>query len=562
MTAEKKAIQPNWRGTRVVSVALMAMLVAACGREPATDPAPPQVRRLTQSQYRNIIADVFGTSIKIPGRFEPELRANGLVAVGSGIATITPAGFEQYEQMSRSIAAQVVSSEHRERLLPCQPNDAKAPDDECAREVLAKYGRLLFRRALTEEELTSRVEIAHDTAKRLEDFYAGLELALSSVLVSPSFLFRREAVEPDPDEPKRYRLDGYSKASRLSFFLWNTAPDDELLSAAERGELHDKKGLERQVERLLQSPRYQAGVRAFFTDMLALDDMHGLAKDPVIYPAFTNVVAEHAREQTLLTILDLLVTRNEDYRKLFTTRKTFMSRSLGSIYQVPVRAESGYEPYEFAADDPRAGLLTQISFLAQHSHPGRSSATLRGQAVRKLFLCQEVPAAPANVNFTVVQETDNPDYKTARDRLTAHRTDPACTGCHEFIDPIGLALENFDGAGRFRRAENGVPIDASGTIDGIPFQDSIGLGQALHDLPLTTSCLVDRMFAYGVGYAPRSGDHEWRDYLKNKFREDGYRVPQLMRRIALSDAFYAVTFSKGGRDVSIASRSIEQENRS
>lgn len=567
MRTETRSIRSGLRGLRLCGAAAVLITMVGCGGEPATEAAPPQVRRLTQEQYRNIVADVFGAKIKIPGRFEPELRSQGLVAVGAGIATITPAGFEQYDQMARSIAAQVVGPDHRDELLSCQPADAKAPDDKCAAEVLSKYGRLLFRRALTDEEVSSRVSIANAATEELGDFYAGLELSLSSVLASPSFLFRRETVEPDPNDSNEPRLDGYSKASRLSFFLWNTAPDEQLLSAAEKGELHDKKGVQREVERMLASPRYQTGVRAFFADMLALDDMHGLAKDPVIFPAFTNVVAEQAREQTLLTITDLLVTQNADYRELFTSRKTFMSRSLGAIYQVPVRSETGFEPYEFPADDPRAGLATQISFLAQHSHPGRSSSTLRGQAVRQRMLCQEVPPAPANVNFTVVQETDNPEYKTARDRLTAHRTDPACTGCHEFIDPIGLALENFDGSGRFRSQENGSPIDASGTLDGVAFQDSAGLGKALHDLPQTTSCLVDRTFAYAVGYSPSGGDREWMEYLKSKFSDDGYRFPQLMRRIALSDAFYTVKLkeqaAEPAQSAAVApSSTADQENQS
>src|SRR5690606_19721099 len=144
----------------------------------------------------------------------------------------------------------------------------------------------------------------------------------------------------------------------------------------------------------------------------------------------------------------------------------------------------GWSPYVFPAEDnpkagDRAGLLTRVSFLALHSHPGRSSATLRGKAVRELILCQEVPTPPANVDFSVVQDTDNPQFKTARERVLAHQTDAACASCHRITDPIGLAMENFDGSGVFRAMENGVAIDASGVLDGLDYGDAVGLGEAV-----------------------------------------------------------------------------------
>jgi hypothetical protein len=201
---------------------------------------------------------------------------------------------------------------------------------------------------------------------------------------------------------------------------------------------------------------------------------------------------------------------------------------------------AGWQPYEFPEGDPRSGLLTQLSFVALHSHPGRSSPTLRGKAVRELLLCERVPAPPNNVDFSVVENTDNPKFRTARDRLTAHRSNPTCAGCHAIMDPIGLALEDFDTAGEFRTTENGAPIDASGTLDNAPFKDAAGLGKVLHDDPASSSCLVRRVYEYGVGRTPEKGEALWLNDLTQHFAQDGYRIPELLRRIATSDAFYRV----------------------
>jgi hypothetical protein len=519
-----------------------AVALAACGpSEPPTAGAPPQAERLSEAQYRQSISDIFGPDIKVAGRFEPGIRKNGLLAVGDSVIAVSPAGFEQYDSMARGIASQIVDEKHRQALIPCTPIDSKKADAACARQTLGKYGRLLFRRPLTETELAGPAAMAGTAADTVGDFYTGLTYGLAQLLDSPNFLFRKDAVELDPDNQGKFRLTAFSKASRLSFFLWNAPPDDELLRAAESGEIQTRSGLAKQVDRMLASPRLEAGVRAFFIDFLDFDKFDALAKDPMIYPVFSTKVARDAEEQTLRTITDALITRDGDYRDIFTTRRTFMTRNLGIVYRVRVASEHGWEPYEFPAGDQHAGILTQLSFTELHSHPGRSSATLRGKAVREILLCEQVPMPPANVNFTVVQETNNPVYKTARERLTAHRTDPTCAGCHKLVDPIGLGLENFDGAGAYRDLENGAPIDASGDIDGIHFSNAAELGKAIHDDPAAVSCLVESVFRYAAGRDFDKGEKEWRGWIAKQFVADGYKLPALLRRIATSKAFYAVT---------------------
>jgi hypothetical protein len=178
----------------------------------------------------------------------------------------------------------------------------------------------------------------------------------------------------------------------------------------------------------------------------------------------------------------------------------------------------------------------QIGFLTTHSHPGRSSPTRRGRALRELLLCQLVPDPPSNVDFSIIEDP-NAHFTTARERLTAHRSDPACAGCHRITDPMGLSLENFDGAGQFRSTEKGAVIDASGSLDGVSFKDASGLAKAVHDNPATVSCLVNRVFSYGMGREPMPGDKKLVSYFQSTFAQDGYRVKALMRTLATSRAF-------------------------
>ena len=499
--------------------------------------APGAVRRLSQAQYRNIIADVFGPNIKVGGRFEPDMRLDGLLAVGASSVSVTASGLEDYDKIARSISSQVVSEQHRATLIPCKPAKDTDADEACAKQFLADAGKLLYRRPLTATELQSRVKIANESAKKLKSFYAGLSTSLTTMLESPLFLFRQDVAEADPAHAGQYRLDGYSKAAQLSFLLWDSAPDPDLLVAAEKGELHTEQGLSKQVDRMIASPRLASGVRAFFSDMLGFDEFTTLAKDALLFPKYTSRVAIDAQEQTLRTITDLLVNRKGDYRDIFTTRKTFLTPQLASIYGVPLpTTDGGWKAYEYPEGDARAGVISQVSFVALHSHPGRSSPTLRGKAIRTTLLCQKVPDPPGNVNFTVVQDTANPQYKTARERLTAHATEAMCTGCHKLIDPIGLGLETFDSAGGVRATENGAVIDTTGELNGKKFSDASGLAKAVHDDPAATSCVVERAYAYALGRAPNKSDAAQLDGLKKDFAAGGYKFPDLLRRVAMSEA--------------------------
>jgi hypothetical protein len=379
-------------------------------------------------------------------------------------------------------------------------------------------------------------------AKQLSSFYDGLGFSLASMLVAPEFLFRIETTKADPAGGRT--LDDYSRASRLSFFLWNSQPDDELLRAAASGELSTPEGLSGQVDRMIASRRFEAGVRGFFGDMLHFDVFDHLQKDGTIYPRFTANVTREAEEQTMRTLVDLLVTRKGDYRDIFTTRKTFLTPSLAAVYNLPLPRTTApmefgsWQAVELSEGDPRAGILTQIGFTALHSHPGRSSATIRGRAVREVFLCQKLPDPPPNINNAAVEDLANPMFKTARDRLTAHRDNPTCAACHRMMDPMGLSLETFDGAGAFRSTENGAVIDTNGDLNGVTFKNAVELGKVLHDQPLVSTCVARRAVDYGLARQSAAPEREWLATVTKSFEQSSYRIPDLFRKIATSPEFY------------------------
>lgn len=558
--SRRPRILGGWR--RAVPWGRMSLGIAACATvliatpsltvraekaglvEPSVYGGPATVRRLNEAQYKRSIQAVFGSGISIPGRFDPPLREEGLLAIGDGTATVSSSVLEQYELRAREIAGQVLAEDKRKAVVGCEPKVPTAFDEGCAAQFLGAKGRLLFRRPLSRLELANVMKVSRDAARASGDFYQGLRIGLSRLLVSPYFLFRIEQTIADGRAKGGQRLDDYSLATRLSFFLWDAPPDEELLQAAASGKLTQPMELERQVDRLVSSPRFAEGVRAYFEDMLAYEQFNGLTKDQAIYPKFSAQVANDAKEQALLTIVDLLVANNGDYRDLFTTRKTFLNRNLGALYKVPVEdgGFNGMVPYTFAPEDRRAGILTLAAFLMlDPTHEGRSSPTIRGKTVRELLLCQKVPPPPANVNFAVVQDVNNPDHKTARDRLTAHMENPVCAGCHALTDPIGLGMENYDGLGAFRTHENGAAIDASGKFEGKRYTGLLELTQLLHDSPSVPQCAVQRVYEYGVGRQATPQEQTWLAYANQRFAGNGYVFRRLMRDIALSQPFRTVS---------------------
>lgn len=533
---------------RAVALALIGALVwtpallAWSADETVSMGGPQTLRRLTENEYKRSIAQIFGPKIAVPGRFEPPVREDGLLAIGSSQVVVTPSGFEQDMVRAREISAEVLSEQNRAQVLSC-PSTSPVFDATCTTQFLSKYGRLLFRRPLTDSELESQIGVVRHATEASGSFNKGLESGLSGLLISPSFLFRIETTVADPAGGGEH-LDDYSLASRISFLLWDAPPDEQLLDAAGNGGLRSNAGILGQVDRMMASSQFEQGARAFFFDMFAYDQFDGLSRDPALFPIFNPRLRNDAEEQSLRTVIDHLITERKDYRNLFTTKKTYLSRSLGALYGVPVSYEAfdGWMPYTFGPNDPYAGLLTLPAFLMlDPSHEGRTSPTIRGKSLRTQLLCQNVPPPPGNVNQAIAQDTSNPLYKTARDRLKAHQSNPVCAGCHAITDPTGLAMENYTAVGQWRAQENGAPIDASGTFEGKPFRNFLEFEEIVARSPALPNCLVQRVYEYGVGRKIAVGERDWVKSLDQRFADEGFRFPTLVRDIAGSAAFRTVS---------------------
>jgi hypothetical protein len=516
----------------------LLFLFACKGEEKAAPPIPfPEIeaneaalKRLTKEQYENSLRDVLGADLALPSAVEPDIAAAGLLAIGASRTTISAWGVEQYESAAFSIAAQIMDDEaRRSSLVPCRPVDTA--DDDCTRAFVSQIGFRLWRRPLLEEELEALVAIARDAATTLGDFYDGLEFALAALLQSPHFLYRAEIGSAGS-------YDDFELATRLSFFLWNTTPDDQLLTAAEAGELATEEGIAREARRMIESDRAREGVRRFFTDLWRLYRLDALNKDPTLFPHFSTDLGDHAREETLLGIEHHVFELDGDYRDLFTTEHTFVNRHLAALYGVRAPVREGFGKVSLSREDGRRGFLGQVSFLGLNSHPAASSAVLRGLFVRTVLLCHPIPPPPVELNTALPEPTET--ARTLRERNVIHLENPSCAGCHNRMDPIGLGFENFDGIGRWRTEDNGAVIDASGELDGSAFQDAWELSQAVRDHPDLPRCLVESMYEYATGTETIEGERPLIDVLSQRFSQSGYRIEALLFDIVTSPGFRQV----------------------
>ena len=520
----------------MVRFALPALLVVACfGCEedpPPTEdgsafesfePGPVALRRLTRVQYARVVRDLFGPDVVVPDLAEPDVAQGGLLSVGASDTSFSARGVESLEDGAFAIAEQALATpESIERLVPCAPDGIV--DSDCSAAFVRTLGLRAWRRPLTDDEVARIAGIADTAAEALDDFHAGLHYAVAALLQSPFFVFRAEL-----------ELDGYELAARLSFFLWNAAPDDTLLAAAASGTLATDEGLRAQARRLLGSRRAREGVRNYFTEQLGLYRLDRLHKDPTLFEHFNTQLGPDAREETLRVIERIVFDDDTDFREVMTTRDTFLNPRLASLYGVPAPVRGGFGDARLPADGGRGGLLTQASFLNLQSHAVSSSATLRGAFVREVLLCQEIPAPPVNVDTSIPEPTG--EKVTLRDRVEEHMGSESCAGCHRLTDPIGLGLENFDGIGRWRTHEYGGRIDPSGDLDSVPFDDALMLGTVVRDHPAFAPCVVRTLVRYATGRPEIPEELPALETLSERFADSGYRVKSLLEEIVLSPLF-------------------------
>ena len=460
-------------------------------------PGPASLRRLTQPQYANSIRDLLGEDVNVPGGFEADTVLSGFASIGAALTTVSSSAAEKYEAAAMTIAEQVLGDPaRRSRVVGCTP--AGPGDEACARSFMASFGRRAWRRPLSTEEIDRYVALAKQAGTSLNDGWKGLTYALAGVLQSPNFLYRVELGTAVPGMANVRAFDDWELATRLSFFLWNTTPDDALLDAAQNKKL-TAGGLRQQALRLLDSPRARVAVKAFFHELLRLDGTEDLEQSPANFKEVTATLGAAMREETLRFLEDVVLSPAGDFRQAFDAPSTFVNKELATLYGLPAPAGTDFQKVALPDDGLRLGLLGQSSFLALNAHETTTSPTRRGKFVRESVLCHEIPAPPPDVDASLPPDPPGGGPRTMRERLAVHNG-PTCTPCHERMDPIGLAFENFDAIGKFRSQDAGKPIDASGDIDGVTFKGPRELGAVLRAHPDLETCLVRSVYRYAMGH--------------------------------------------------------------
>jgi len=363
----------------------------------------------------------------------------------------------------------------RRKIISCLPSSA-AEQRPCARAILSRLARHAYRRPVDETDTSALMEI-FETGLSQAGFEAGIERAIRALLVSPKFLFRVEPDPPGATARKPYKLGDFALASRLSYFLWSSLPDESLLASAERGELSDPAELERQARRMLADPKSRALVDNFAGQWLELRKVARIKPDNRIFPEFNANLRLAMGRETELFVADAL-RRNGSILELLDSGHTFLNERLAEHYGI--ESVRGTQFRRVALEDPRrGGLLGQGSILAVTSYPNRTSVVIRGKWVLENLFGMPPPPPPPDI--PELEEAAPPGQElTVRELLTLHSQSPSCSGCHIRMDPIGFALENFDAIGRWRDSENGEPIDASGELPGgVRFDGPAELRKAL-----------------------------------------------------------------------------------
>ncbi len=422
----------------------------------------------------------------------------------------------------------------RSRILVCYPA-VPDEDDACARRVLTTFMRRAYRRAVNNDDLKGPLQI-YRKARREADFDGGIEAALSAVLVSPQFLFRIERDPPDIASGTAYRISDLELASRLSFFLWSSIPDDELLDIAIRGELGQPEMLERQVQRMLADDRSRSMITNFAGQWLHLRNLDSAAPDGRLFPDFDDNLRQSFRRETEL-LFESVLREDRSVLDLITADYVYLNERLAKHYAIPHIYGSRFRRVALDDDSQRGGLLRHGSILMVTSYATRTSPVIRGHWVMKNLLGMEPPPQPPNV--PALKENNVSANLPIRQRLVQHRADPTCASCHDLMDPVGFALENFDAVGRWRDFEDGKPVDAAGGLpDGSEFSGVAGLEQALlKRREMFVSTMVERLLTFALARGIEYYDAPAIRKIVRDAEDDEYRFSSLVLGIVNSTPF-------------------------
>jgi len=501
------------------------------------DPGRFVIRRLTKTEYGNTLHDLFGVEPSIADGLPDEVSGEGY------LNSLSPLQLEQYLMIADRVLDRIVAPEDApptavQTRLFGEPAAPQTGSREAAREVARSLARKAYRRPPTEAELDVLVEAFELGRQNDFGYEQSLHLMLKAALVSPQFLFITPAGEVE-SSTGIVPLDDYQLASRLSYLLWATMPDDELTALADSGSLHQPEILEAQVERLLQDRRSRALFDGFGAQWLGVGGLESQVFDPAVFPRMTAEMREAMYDEARL-FFESIVRENRSVIDFVDADYTYLNGTLASIYGLEETVTGSEMRRVHLSDGNRGGVLGMPGVLAATSFPNRTSAVKRGVWVLEQVLGEHVPAAPPSVPALEEQDQGTVASLSLRERTELHSTNPVCANCHQMLDPIGFGLENFDAIGRWRdRDGNGEAIDAAGVLPGGerfsgPKELNAIIAGRIGDLARN---LAEKLLAYALGRRLEGYDEIVVDELMHEIAADGYRMQTLISAVVASYPF-------------------------
>jgi hypothetical protein len=493
-------------------------------------PAAP-LRRLSRVQYDNTVHDLLGDTTQPAMAFQAE-EVLGTYSGAAALARVSPIAADQYRSAAENLAATAVKN--LSALVSCKPTDT-ASEEACAQTFITDFGLRAYRRPLTSDEIADKLGVFRKV-RAVGDFSFGIQGVIATLLQSPHFLYRPELTSPGSIVGTVVELGPYQMASRLSYFLLNTMPDQELFAAAKENRLGAPADIETQARRLLKDPRARDSVSQFFGEWLIVDALDDLTKDATMFPDFNDTLKAAMKEETLRFTTSTVMDGDGLFKTLLTSSQSFVNAPLGKLYGV-----SGGASFASVMLDPtqRSGLLTQAGLLARTAHDDSNSPTRRGKFVRESFMCQSPPPPPPGIPPLPSLKTG----QTARERYQQHVSNATCAACHTLMDPVGFGFENYDPIGKFRSMDGGKPVDASGEIldsedlNG-KFNGVIELSKMLAGSNNVRTCMAKQWFRYALGRSEDTGDSASIKSAVDAFAPSG-DVRELIVATTKTDSFRA-----------------------
>ncbi len=493
------------------------------GPAPEANVSIAGVRRLSRDEYDNTVRDLLGETSRPGSKLLPEDIYEPFDNDFT-LQTATTPLIDALEALARDIAFATLADPARKAMvLGCTPTGPQ--DSECMRSFIASFGRRAFRRPLQADEIDTYAALAKAYTDETGKFDEGACVVLRAMLQAPEFVYRVE-LGAATDTPGIFRLSDFEVATRLSYFLWGTTPDDALLDIAEAGGLATPDDVRAYAEKMLADPRARD----------RFDRFHAMWLGYFALPHAADLTTA-MRVETRMLIEQVLFDEKTSWYDLFTATGSYLNDLLATTYGLPPPGSNEHLWVDYG-DSGRQGLLSQGSFLSVAGKFGDTSPTQRGKLIRTRLMCQVIPPPPPNVN--VDDPPSDPNSNCKVDRYAAHRADNACSGCHALMDPVGFGLENYDQRGSFRLTDTNEPscvIDGAGDVDGQIFHGPAELADMLIATDTLDACAVTQVYRMAMGHREQNEDMPLIAALKQEFIDDDHHFDQLVLALVAQESF-------------------------